>query len=423
MSKKHQKLEDILKEIEKNNYITVEQYDELKYYSVQPGGFSAKNKKSNENQKIIFKALLNMQNSRDDINFIKNIKKHPSKIISDNFKDGLENKNSSNEIIVVNKDISRNIFFQWKENDKEIDYELNEFEKQIENYLKENKDKYSYYQGYLDFCVFFYVLFHDKNTENIEYINIIQFFTELYLKDYISPFKSIGGTEDVIFQNGLSLLIDIIKLLDINIYQIFKEESTPLCLILSWTISLFSHSINNFYTLRRILDYLLINEPINSYILTAIIIVKSLQKNIKNILEAESEDIFLTIKEINLDKMDFDNLIVQCETFYKNNLEEILKAQDKNKNSLLLLGDYNYRGVENVVYSYNNQKLMERNIEKKSFIISYQFIFILFLTWIFVIYFFHKDTIIERLNENIDNNLNNDTKLKLNNYTNEDEEF
>ena len=45
MSKKHQKLEDILKEIEKNNYITVEQYDELKYYSVQPGGFSAKNKK------------------------------------------------------------------------------------------------------------------------------------------------------------------------------------------------------------------------------------------------------------------------------------------------------------------------------------------------------------------------------------------
>ena len=423
MSKKHQKLEDILKEIEKNNYITVEQYDELKYYSVQPGGFSAKNKKSNENQKIIFKALLNMQNSRDDTNFIKNTKKHPSKIISDNFKDGLENKNSSNEIIVVNKDISRNIFFQWKENDKEIDYELNEFEKQIENYLKENKDKYSYYQGYLDFCVFFYVLFHDKNKENIEYINIIQFFTELYLKDYISPFKSIGGTEDVIFQNGLSLLIDIIKLLDINIYQIFKEESTPLCLILSWTISLFSHSINNFYTLRRILDYLLINEPINSYILTAIIIVKSLQKNIKNILEAESEDIFLTIKEINLDKMDFDNLIIQCETFYKNNLEEILKAQDKNKNSLLLLGDYNYRGVENVVYSYNNQKLMERNIEKKSFIISYQFIFILFLTWIFVIYFFHKDTIIERLNENIDNNLNNDTKLKLNNYTNEDEEF
>ena len=423
MSKKHQKLEDILKEIEKNNYITVEQYDELKYYSVQPGGFSAKNKKSNENQKIIFKALLNMQNSRDDTNFIKNIKKHPSKIISDNFKDGLENKNSSNEIIVVNKDISRNIFFQWKENDKEIDYELNGFEKQIENYLKENKDKYSYYQGYLDFCVFFYVLFHDKNKENIEYINIIQFFTELYLKDYISPFKSIGGTEDVIFQNGLSLLIDIIKLLDINIYQIFKEESTPLCLILSWTISLFSHSINNFYTLRRILDYLLINEPINSYILTAIIIVKSLQKNIKNILEAESEDIFLTIKEINLDKMDFDNLIVQCETFYKNNLEEILKAQDKNKNSLLLLGDYNYRGVENVVYSYNNQKLMERNIEKKSFIISYQFIFVLFLTWIFVIYFFHKDTIIERLNENIDNNLNNDTKLKLNNYTNEDEEF
>ena len=44
------------------------------------------------------------------------------------------------------------------------------------------KNKYSYYQGYLDFCVYFYVLFHQKNNQNnnTDYINIIQFFTELY---------------------------------------------------------------------------------------------------------------------------------------------------------------------------------------------------------------------------------------------------
>ena len=176
-------LKDLIKEIKEQNYITIEQYEELRYYSIQPGGFSQKNKKSNENQKVIYKALLNMYKSKKDLNFIKDIKKHPSKIVSANLKEGIENKNSPDEIVVVNKDTSRNIFFQWKENDKEINYELNEFEKEIENFLKKNKNKYSYYQGYLDFCVYFYVLFHEKN--NTDYINIIQLFTELYLKDYI----------------------------------------------------------------------------------------------------------------------------------------------------------------------------------------------------------------------------------------------
>ena len=328
-------LKDLIKEIKEQNYITIGQYEELRYYSIQPGGFSQKNKKSNENQKVIYKALLNMYKSKKDLNFIKDIKKHPSKIVSANLKEGIENKNSPDEIIVVNKDTSRNIFFQWKENDKEINYELNEFEKEIENFLKKNKNKYSYYQGYLDFCVYFYVLFHEKNNENnnTDYINIIQFFTELYLKDYISPYKSIGDNEDIIFQKSLTLLIDIIKLLDNDIYQIFKEDNTPLCLILSWIISLFTHSVNNFYIIRRILDYFLITEPVNSCVLTSMIIVKSLKKNIKNIKEAKSEDIFLSIKNIDLNEIVFDNIIIQYVSFIKNNLEDIIEIQDKNKNS------------------------------------------------------------------------------------------
>ena len=401
MSKNHQNLKDIIKSIKEQNYITIEQYNELKFYSTQPGGFSQKNKKSNEYQKIIFKALLNMLESNEDLNFIENIKNHPSKMVSSNFIDELKNENSSNEIEVVNKDLPRNIFFQWKENNKEIDFELNDFEKNIENFLKKNKNKYSYYQGYLDFCVFFYVLFKDENNEeNIEYLKIIQFFTEIYLKDYISPFKSIGITEDVIFQNSLHLLIDIIKLFDKDYYSYFEKESTPLCLILSWTISLFSHSVNDFYKLRRILDYLLINEPINVYILTAYILIKSLKKSIKNILEVENEEIFMAIKSINLDEIDFDNVIIQCEEFIKDNLEEIFEVQENNKKRLFLLGDFNFRGIENLIYSYNNEILEERYIRKKSWIISYQFIFVLFLTWIFVIYFFHKDTIFEKLSDN-----------------------
>ena len=133
--------------------------------------------------------------------------------------------------------------------------------------------------------------------------------------------------------------------------------------------------------------------------MTAYILIKSIKENIKNILEAESEDFFIVINNINLDQIDFDDIIIKCDEFIYDNLEEILEIQNKNKNQLLLLGDYNFRGIENLIYTYNKEILEERYIRKKSWIISYQFIFILFLIWIFVIYFFHKDSILEKIGD------------------------
>ena len=332
MSEKPETLDDLIKIIENQNYITLEQFNQLKSYSLLPGGFSANDKKSNKNQKIIINALLNM-NENKEVNFYKDYKKHPSKKISEIFKEELENKNSDNEIIVLNKDIPRCIFNQWKINNKEIDYDLKEFQEKTEDFLKDNKTKYSYYQGYLDFCAFFYNLFYEKNKKNkskdsYSYTDAIKLFTELYLKDYISPFKSIGKQDDIIFQNSISVLIDIIKILDKRIYKKLEEESSPLCLCLSWVITLFTHEINNFYTIRRILDYLFLNEPINVYVLSAIIIVKSIQKRIKNIEEIENEEIFLSIKNIDLNSIDFNYMIVECDKIIKNNFDDILVVQE-----------------------------------------------------------------------------------------------
>ena len=82
-----------------------------------------------------------------------------------------------------------------------------------------------------------------------------------------------------------------------------------------------------------------------------------------------------------------------------------------------LLGDYNYRGIENFIYRYNDEEIEDRLIEKKSFIVSYKFVFMLFVTWIFVIYFFHKDMIIEKLNNGNDNN------VLENQFTEDDDEI
>ena len=422
MSENTLTLEELIKNIENQNYITIEQFNQLKNYSLLPGGFSSKDEKSNRNQIIIINALLNMQEDKN-LQYFTDKKKHPSKKVSEIFKDETENKNSQNEITTVNKDIDRGIFNNWKKNNKEIDYELKDFQKQIENYLKKNKAKYSYYQGYLDFCVFFYNLFYDKKKPKKEspYLNAIKLFTELYLKDYISPFESIGKKDDIIFQNSISLMTDIIQLLDAKIYELLKEEASPLCLCLSWVITLFTHEINNFYTIRRILDYLLLNEPINVYILSAIIIVKSIRKNVKNVEEAESEDIFISIKNIDLNNIDFNYMIVECDKFIKNNLEDILVVQAKNEDVLFLIGDYNYRGTENIIYSYNKENLPIRNIKRNSFIVSYRFIFILFLLWIFVIYFFQKDKVVEGLNQGYKQDINVDKK-NIKNKTIIDEE-
>ena len=423
MSEKPNSLNELIKIIEKQNNITVEQFNQLKEYALIPGGFSADDEKSNHNQKVIINALVNMHEDKN-VNFYKNYKRHPSRRISEVFKDEIENKNSDNEIIVLNKDIPRCIFNQWKNNHKEIDYELDEFQKQLEKFLKKNKTKYSYYQGYLDFCVFFYHLFYDKSKSkgDYSYSDAIKLFTELYLKDYISPFKSLGRQEDLMFENSIALLIDLIKLLDNDLYLKLKEESTPLCLCLSWMITLFTHEIHNFYTIRRILDYLLINEPINVYVMTAIIIFKNIQKSIKNIAEAEKEDIFLAIKSIDLNNIDFNSIVVECDKFIKKNLDDILFIQEKNQNLLLLVGDYNYRGVENIVYSYNKEILPDRYVKRStSFIVSYRFVFILFLVWIFVLYYFQKDKIIHGLKGNF--KVNENTTLKKINITEEDEEF
>ena len=422
MSENTLTLEELIKNIENQNYITIEQFNQLKNYSLLPGDFSSKDEKSNRNQIIIINALLNMQEDKN-LQYFTDKKKHPSKKVSEIFKDETENKNSQNETTTLNKDIDRGIFNNWKKNNKEIDYELKDFQKQIENYLKKNKAKYSYYQGYLDFCVFFYNLFYDKKKPKKEspYLNAIKLFTELYLKDYISPFESIGKKDDIIFQNSISLMTDIIQLLDAKIYELLKEEASPLCLCLSWVITLFTHEINNFYTIRRILDYLLLNEPINVYILSSIIIVKSIRKNVKNVEEAESEDIFISIKNIDLNSIDFNYMIVECDKFIKNNLEDILAVQAKNEDVLFLIGDYNYRGTENITYSYNKENLPIRNIKRNSFIVSYRFIFILFLLWIFVIYFFQKDKVVEGLNQGYKQDINVDKK-NIKNKTIIDEE-
>lgn len=399
---------DLIKQIKETNTITIFQFNLLKKFALIPGGFSNDNPDSNENQKIILKALIHM-NDNEKVNCYK---RHPSKKITDAIDNKIKNENINNEMVVLDKDIPRSIFYKWKENNKKINFDLDIFQKNMESFFlnKNNKKKYSYYQGYLDFCVFFYTLFHDldninNNNSNDEIVRkSIKLFTELYLKDYISPYKTLKKEDDTIFQGTLSFLCDVISLIDNNIGKVLKEDYTPLCMCLSWIITFFAHEIEDFNKVRRIYDYFLINDPVYVYILSGIIIVKNIKQNIKNILKAEKEDIFMSLKKININDIDFNLLIVECDKFAKNNENEIFETQEKNKELLYLIGDFNYRGTENIIYSFYNQKLPLRTIkDEKSIICSYKFLFFLFVLFIFVTYYFKKDEYYNRMNSDIVN--------------------
>lgn len=401
MKENNKKLKEIIQSIRETNFITIEQFNLLKEkFSILPGGFSENKENSYENQIIIIKALIYM-NENKNVNFYEDYKKHPSDKIKKIFKIKTQSNEIEKNLIVINKDILRCIFQFWeKEN---IENKLEQFKNEIEGFFGENENKhiYSYYQGYLDFCLFFYHLFNknekkllEKKEENQKfYLKAIKIFTELYLKDYISSKESLGKEEDVMLQNSVSLLADIINLIDNKVGKILKDDSTPLYFCMSWVITLFSHEIHDFNVLRRIMDYLLFHEPIIVYVLTSIIIVKFIQLKIKDISSAEKEDIYLAIKRIDLNLVDFNSIIIECEKFTNNNFNDILLIQKKNHNLLYLICDHNFRGTENIIYLYHQKKLPIRVISGKenSFLLSYKFVFILFLVWLFTLFFFQKD--------------------------------
>ena len=371
---KEKEIKLLMNEIEKEKNISIDNFNKLRNFSIK--GFG---KNSNEIQFLILKIFYQMSLK------IKLYSKH----ISKNFNKRIIPKNNGEkELIIVERDLPRCIYYQYKKNNKNITLDLDKLKQYLTNFLteKNHKEIYSYYQGFLDLSIYIYLI-NKTNLEN-DFKNNLLIFTELYLKDFITPSNS--NDSDDVFNNCVEFIAEIINLIDKNIGKFFYEDKVPLTLFISWAITTFSHDIYNFDVFQRIFEFILLNEPISSFFITAYIIVNHLKKFSEE--EILDEGIICKLKEIELNKFnieEFNNIFKESFDFIEKNIYKINLIQAKYKNKLPLICDPNYQGSKSLVYLANNVKLKKRFKVKKINYFNLIFVNIIVVIIIaYLIYFF-----------------------------------
>ena len=371
---KEKEIKLLMNEIEKEQNISINNFNKLRNFSIK--GFG---KNSNDLQFLILKIFYQMSLK------IKLYSKH----ISKNFNKRIIPKNNGEkELIIVERDLPRCIYYQYKKNNKNITLDLDKLKQYLTNFLteKNHKEIYSYYQGFLDLSIYIYLI--NKTNKEEDFKNNLLIFTELYLKDFITP--SISNDSDDVFNNCVQLIAEIINLIDKNIGKFFYEDKVPLTLFISWAITTFSHDIYNFDVFQRIFEFILLNEPISSFFITAYIIVNHLKKFSEE--EILDEGIICKLKEIELNKFnieEFNNIFKQSYNFIEKNIYKINLIQAKFKNKLPLICDPNYQGSKSLVYLANNVKLKKRFKVKKINYFNLIFVNIIVVIIIaYLIYFF-----------------------------------
>jgi hypothetical protein len=131
-----------------------------------------------------------------------------------------------------------------------------------------------YFQGYHDIFILFYYLYLDSPYT---YISLFQRFSELYIKEnLLLQNKSNLGYS---FPNSISFCMEIIKALNELVYNDLVEYCNSQCIfIIPYVVSLFTHNMKNLGKRYRIIDYLIVNNPIVVYVMSAVIVVDEVTK-------------------------------------------------------------------------------------------------------------------------------------------------
>ena len=251
-----------------------------------------------------------------------------------------------------------------------------------------NNCELKYFQGYHDIFILFFYLY--LNSPYI-YISLFQRFSELYIKEnlLLQNKTNLGYS----FPNSMKFCMAIIKELNEYTYNDIVEYCNSECIfIIPYIVSLFTHNMNNLNKRYRIIDYLLVSNPITVYVMSSVIVVDEITKlkteyNLKKIKSTALSffssgpkeevpplsltDFYQRFQNLDLDLANFDEYIEKTENAMKSiNLDKIRNE---------FLGEkYRYEKYYPIIYKEKylrdmtkcddekQNKIINNNIEDKS---------------------------------------------------------
>ena len=323
IEKKIEEMDLFIEKIKDKNLISIDEYNQIKKYSISKGGFL-----TNKNRKILYSKIYNItQDNYSDYIYIDPLK---DPYILDGFKlEIFRRKDELTDLIqnppeskVILQDCNRSKIYkmlsEYSPKNNNLEEIIQTIKKELFNYISEmaklNNSLYGYFQGYHDIGLYFYLLYYD----NYQFAkSVFQRFSEFNLKESLDINPEIKNSYQ--FLSCLEILKFVINKLDKKIQKFLNEiiENGICHFAVSWILSIFTHNIDNPGIMYRILDYIIMSHPLSIYYLTSLIIIDSIYQADSKLIET-GPDLFKYFQDINLENINYDKYIQLCNNKIEN---------------------------------------------------------------------------------------------------------
>ena len=317
IEKKIEEMDLFIEKIKDKPLISIEEYNQIKKYSISKGGFL-----TNKNRKILYTKIYNItQDNYSDYIYLDPLKEPH---ILDGFKlEIFRKKDELTDLIqnppeskVILQDCNRSKIYkmlsEYSPNNNNIEEIVKTIKKELFNYISEmaklNNSLYGYFQGYHDIGLYFYLLYYD----NYQFAkSVFQRFSEFNLKESLDINPNIKDSYQ--FLSCLEILKFVINKLDKKIQNFLNEiiENGICHFAVSWILSIFTHNIDKPGIMYRILDYIIMSHPLSIYYLTSLIIIDTIYQADSKLIET-GPDLFKYFQDITLEKINYDKYVQLC---------------------------------------------------------------------------------------------------------------
>ena len=317
IEKKIEEMDLFIEKIKDKPLISIEEYNQIKKYSISKGGFL-----TNKNRKILYTKIYNITQDNYSNYIYLDPLKEPK--LLDGFKlEIFRKKDELTDLIqnppeskVILQDCNRSKIYkmlsEYSPNNNNIEEIVKTIKKELFNYISEmaklNNSLYGYFQGYHDIGLYFYLLYYN----NYQFAkSVFQRFSEFNLKESLDINPNIKDSYQ--FLSCLEILKFVINKLDKKIQNFLNEiiENGICHFAVSWILSIFTHNIDNPGIMYRILDYIIMSHPLSIYYLTSLIIIDTIYQADSKLIET-GPDLFKYFQDITLEKINYDKYVQLC---------------------------------------------------------------------------------------------------------------